>query len=55
MMLATCVIGMVNWARVLDKGGHAAERHRAVGDSEAADHADGHVVQVADEVHHRQE
>ena len=40
-------------ARVLDEGLHIAERDGAAGHPEAADDADGDVVEIADEVHHR--
>jgi hypothetical protein len=53
MMLAVWVIGIVNWREYWMNACHVAERDAAGGDPQAADHGDGHVVEVADEVHHR--
>ena len=53
MMLATCVIGIVNWREYWMNAWTSPSEMRPVGDHQPADHGDGHVVEVHDEVHDR--
>ena len=52
-MLAVWMMGMVNWREYWMNATHVAQRHLPGRDPQAADHGDGDVVEVADEVHGR--